>query len=113
MRFRLVARARESSYTGMATGVMDLAQKCTDADSVREVIAVEQLLNSMPVRLRIWVRERKPKTVVEAGRLADDYAEARDPLEGRRVQGARSTRNAKILYCIQRMKLFALSPARW
>ena len=92
VRFRSVARAREESYTEMATRVMDLARKwtrkCTDADSVREVIAVEQLLNSMPVGLRIWVRERKPKTVAEAGRLADDYAEARGPLEGRRVQEA-------------------------
>ena len=71
---------------------MDLTRKwtrkCEDVDAVREVIAVEQLLNSMPVGLRIWVRERKPKTVAEAGRLADDYTEARGPQEGRRVQEA-------------------------
>ena len=55
----------------MATRVMDLAQKwtrkCADVDEVQEVIAVEQLLKSMPVGIRIWVRERKPKTVAEAG----------------------------------------------
>ena len=92
VRFRSVTRAREESYTETATRVMDLTRKwtrkCADADAVREVIAVEQLLNSMPVGLRIWVRERKPKTVAEAGRLADDYTEARGPLEGRRVQEA-------------------------
>lgn len=26
---------------------------------------------------QIWVRERKPKTVAEAGQLADDYEQAR------------------------------------
>ena len=47
-----------------------------------------QLLNSMPVGLQIWVRERKLKMVAEAGRLADDYAEARDSLESQSVQEA-------------------------
>ena len=45
VRFRSVARAREESYTEMATRVMDLARKwpwkCTDADSVWEVFTVE------------------------------------------------------------------------
>ena len=92
VRFRSVARAREESYTEMATRVMDLARKwtrkCADVDEVQEIIAVEQLLNSMPVGIRIWVRERKPKTVAEAGRLADDYAEARGSLESQSVQEA-------------------------
>ncbi len=58
VRFRSVTRAREESYTEMATRVMDLTRKwtrkCTDVDEVQEVIAVEQLLNSMPVGIRIW-----------------------------------------------------------
>ena len=90
--FRLVPRTREESYTEMATRVMDLARKwmrkCADVDEVQEVIAVEQLLNSIPVGTRIWVRERKPKTVAEAGRLADDYAEARGSLVSQSVREA-------------------------
>ena len=87
MRFRSVARAREESYTEMATRVMDLTRKWTrrcvaDADAVREAIAVEQLLNSMPVAVRVWVAERKPQTVAEAGKLADDHMEARGSVEG-------------------------------
>ena len=88
VRFRSVARAREESYAEMATRVMDLTRKCADVDEVQEVIAVEQLLNSMPVGIRIWVRERKPKTVAEAGRLADDYTEARGSVESQSVQEA-------------------------
>ena len=62
--FRSVARTQES-YTEMATRIMDLAQKwtrkCADVDEVQEVIAVEQLLNSMPVGIRIWVRDGNPR----------------------------------------------------
>ena len=76
--FRSVACSREESYTEMVTRVMDLAQmwmwKWADVDELWEAIAVEQLLNSMPVELCFWVRERKPRIVAEAGRLADDYA---------------------------------------
>ena len=46
-------------------------------DAVAEEIVTEQLLNTMPNDLRIWIGERKPKTYHEAGRLADDYALAR------------------------------------
>ena len=38
---------------------------------------MEQLLNTMPPNVRIWVGERKPQTSVEAGQLADDYQQAR------------------------------------
>ena len=38
---------------------------------------LEQLLNALPEEVRIWVKERKPKTSAEAGQLADDYAQAR------------------------------------
>ena len=38
---------------------------------------MEQLVNTLPSDLRIWLSERKPVTSVEAGKLADDYAQAR------------------------------------
>ena len=68
-RLHAVTRGKQESY---ATQVMDLTQKWTrwcaaDADAVQEVIAVEQLLNSMPVAVRVWVAERKPQTMAEAG----------------------------------------------
>ena len=45
-------------------------------EEVLEKLVVEQLVNTMPAELRIWVAERKPKTGLEAGRLADDYLQA-------------------------------------
>ena len=37
----------------------------------------EQLLDSLPVEVKIWVREHKPKTSTEAAELADNYLRAR------------------------------------
>ena len=70
----------------MATRVMDLLRKwmreCTSMEEVLEVVAVEQMLNSLPAEMRVWVWERKPKTVTEVGKLADDFAQARGQTGG-------------------------------
>ena len=92
-RLRAVTRGKQESYAEMATRVMDLTRKWTrrcvaDADAVREAIAVEQLLNSMPAAVRVWVAERKPQTVAEAGKLADDHMEARGSMEGSKQPNA-------------------------
>jgi len=34
-------------------------------------------VNTLPDDVRVWVKERKPKTSMEAGQLADDYVQAR------------------------------------
>ena len=71
MRFRSVAKRQEESYQEMATRTMDLLRKwtrhCDDMGEVLELFAVEQLLNSLSSGVRIWVSERKPKSVAEAG----------------------------------------------
>ena len=77
------------------TAIMDLLRKwireCTSMEEAMEVGAVEQMLNSLPAEMRVWVCERRPKTVAEVGKLADDFAQARVQAGiGRRVPvGAR------------------------
>ena len=34
---------------------------------------LDRIVGNMPLRLQVWVRERKPKTVNETGEIADDY----------------------------------------
>ena len=46
-------------------------------EQVKEAIVLEQLLYTLGPSVRVWVKERKPKTALEAGQLADDYSEAR------------------------------------
>ena len=40
-------------------------------------MVMEQLLNTLAPDVRLWVRERKPKSSDEASQLADDYMQAR------------------------------------
>ena len=49
------------------------------------------LVYSLPEDIRVWVKERKPKTTVEAGELADDYAQARKS----NVKGAQQLKNKR------------------
>ena len=88
VRFRAVARKPEEGYAEMATRVLDLLRKwmreCTSMEEVMEMVAVEQMLNSLPAEMRVWVCERKPKTVTEVGKLADDFAQGRGPNGGGR-----------------------------
>ena len=50
---------------------------CRNVEAVFEKLLVEQLLNTMPSDLCVWVGERKPETGNAAGMLADDYVQAR------------------------------------
>ena len=52
-------------------------KECKDVDDVIELVAIGQLLETLPTGPRIWVRERKLQTAAEAGQLADDYVQAR------------------------------------
>ncbi len=86
VRFRVVTRKSEEAYVEMVTRVMHLLQKwtreCSSMEEVLEVVAVEHMLNSLPAEVRVWVCERKPRTVAEVGKLADDFAQARGQTEG-------------------------------
>ena len=52
---------------------------------------LEQLVNTLPQDVRVWVKERKPKTSTEAGQLADDYIQVRK----QNTEGASSQANKK------------------
>ena len=53
------------------------SEGCNSVEELRELIVVEQLLDMLPVDIRIWVHERKPKSSAQAGKLADNYIQAR------------------------------------
>jgi len=48
-------------------------------DEMCKLVAIEQLLNTLPRDIQIWVWERKTTSCSEAGHLADDYLQARRP----------------------------------
>ena len=65
------------------TRLADLFRKWTaDCDSVADMtekLIIEQLLDTVPAELRVWLSEKKPTTGLEAGRMADDYVLATKP----------------------------------
>ena len=80
--FRAASRKPEEPYCELVIKMQDLQKKwmrdCTSLEEVFEMLVMEQLINTMPSDLRVWIRERKPKSTLEAGELADQYMQARD-----------------------------------
>ena len=79
--FRAAKQGVGETYSELVVGLKDLMTKwtasCWTIQEIREKFTVEQLLKTMPTDLRVWVAERKPTTAAEAGKLADDYLQAR------------------------------------
>ena len=80
-RFRSAARNEGESNRELAVRMMDWQGKwlreCKSMEEIREAVGKEQFLNSLPMDKRLWVVERKPKTCIEAGELADEYEQVR------------------------------------
>ena len=85
-RFRAAHRKEGEAYIELATHLTDLFKKwtvkCDSVSAVAEKVTIEQLQNTMSSDVQVWLRERKPKTCAEAGRLADDYVLARQHSHG-------------------------------
>ena len=63
---------------------MDLLQKwtktCKTVDVVQQFIGKEQFLETLSnPEQKLWAMEKKPKTSIAAGELADEYEAARQP----------------------------------
>ena len=69
------------SPPALATRLTDLAGKwlkeCGTVQEVVDAVVKEQLLRALPDEVCVWVSERNPTTSTAAGRLAEDYLQAR------------------------------------
>ena len=68
-------------------------------EQLADLMVKEQLLNTLPMNVKIWVEERRPGTAEEAAQLADDYFRARKqaaqplkPSEGKTPMESQSAR---------------------
>ena len=61
--------------------VQDLVEKwlkdCGSRQPALDVVVKEQFVEVLPDEVRVWVKERKPRTSEEAGKLAEDYRQAK------------------------------------
>lgn len=80
-RFRVCKKKDGESSRELVARLDDLATKwlksCKTAEEVKDRVVLEQLFNSLPEGVRVFVKERQPKTSEEAGKLADGYYQAR------------------------------------
>ena len=80
-RFRAIKPLENETPVELAIRVQDLAEKwlkdCGDRAAVVDAVVKEQFIEVLPEEVRVWVKERKPRTTQEAGRLAEDYRQAR------------------------------------
>ena len=80
-RFRAPRLRPGESNRELEARLEDLASKwmkgCTSVEELKDMVILEQLVNTLPDDVRVFVKESKPKSSAEAGRLADDYIIAR------------------------------------
>src|SRR6218665_556481 len=53
---------------------MDGEEASTDINRLKEVMKLEQFTNCLPTEIHRWVVEKRPKVLVDAAKLADEYA---------------------------------------
>ena len=101
-KFRSARRKEGEGFAELEARLRDMIRKwmsgCENVEAVFEKLLVEQLLNAMPSDLRVWVGERKPETGKEAGKLADDYIQARQR-DGRPQHSVHPTATRKCHSC--------------
>ena len=82
-RFRQARRKQGELSTEFAVRLSDLMDKwmqgCDNVEAVKDKLVMEQLIETLPSYVHIWVKEHKPKTSKEAGEYANDYFQARGP----------------------------------
>ena len=85
-RFRTAKPNNTETPRELVTRLRDTADKwlkgCKTAQEVVDMIVKEQLLNTLPEGVQVWVREHRPATSTEAGQLAMDYLQARETTPG-------------------------------
>ena len=98
-RFRTAKLKAGETPRELAIRLRDLADRwtkastdSTDATDILDIFVKEQLINTMPEDVRLWVRKHKPKTSEEAGQLAEDFILAGQPLTQTTTRAPRGER---------------------
>ena len=75
--FHSIQPVENETPVELAIRVKDLAEKwlidCRDREAVVYVVVKGQFAEVLPDEVRVCIKERKPRTTKEAGRLAEDY----------------------------------------
>jgi len=80
-RFRTLKKFGNETYSNFAFRLafpfnsrMDGEEASTDINRLKEVVKLEQFTNCLPTEIHRWVVEKRPKLLVNAAKLPDEYA---------------------------------------
>ena len=111
-RFRSTRKISGETNRELVARLYDLASRWMlgrkTVEELKDLVILEQLLAILPEDVRIWVKERKPKSSIEAGQLADDYMQARQEGSAIRrgeLKGTVERRNPQTVRCYKCQKL--------
>ncbi|XP_078238458.1 uncharacterized protein LOC144584971 [Pogona vitticeps] len=97
-RFRSITKKPEQTFTQVEAQLVRLLEKWLSQEGtetfqqLKDLIALEQFYSVLHGELKFQVRERKPKSVVEAAEIADFISQIRKPLgEGKSVGKPKET----------------------
>ena len=81
-KFRTSHKLRDETFTEWGIRLRKyyerwVSDSLNDANTIAELIIMEQILNNTTPELQIWLREHEPKTVGDLTRLAETYRSAR------------------------------------
>ena len=74
---------------------LDGEEASTTFDRLKEVVKLEKFTNILPTDLHRWVLEKRPKLLVDAAKLADEYAVLYKPFK---VENANSWKSGDKSY---------------
>lgn len=86
LKFRTTRKEREDTYEewrvilqGFAERWMETCEVTYTYEGLKDLMLIEQMLESSPPYMQSWLREQKPKTSKEVAELADHYVESHKP----------------------------------
>ncbi|XP_075782221.1 zinc finger protein with KRAB and SCAN domains 1-like [Pelodiscus sinensis] len=86
-KFRGVQKGPRETYVDLASHLAQYGRKrvsgvgAQTAEELLMLVMMEQFYEVCPPKLRLWLKDRRPETPQEAGRLADEFTESRSGCE--------------------------------
>ena len=75
-KFRQDKKRSDESYREFVSQLQDRLQRWAKSQELtwEQMVLIEQVYNSVPQGLAVWLRERKPRSAQQLAELADDYS---------------------------------------
>lgn len=91
-KFREIDIQRNETFSDYAFRLKNLFKRWLEGeqvyeniDALRETLLIEQFTEKIPVEVKLWLLDQKPKTLVKCAQLADEYVAVRRPFQSKNI----------------------------